>query len=368
MNWNLVTYGAQLCNGKLWFSNKNFNGLFSIDVVTNELKYISSFPGEKLERWGMHKKCLIYKNRLIFIPAYGNNIHVYAPYDDSMITYQFDSNDLEKDPQIDRVSDAVIRDGCVYILPMDYEGELKKFDVETGTLESVPEFMKQIREVSSDEKKYLLTRADIDNEGCIRFALWDKNILCNYDISKKKLYTHKCRVDHIFSSHIINGQVFIISNEVDSIYTISNNDGIEKLIGSEREQDDYKRKYNRVIKFGSSIIVLPAFDDCVYAVKNGEIVEITKLDMIIKDAPAIGSFDACMVNGDLWILPFGTCDGIVIGEDLAERRRISFELTDEDSKKSILQAIFAEKNASGIMQESKNWGIGDFISAFANGD
>ena len=366
MNWNLMTYGAQAKNGKLWFSNNKFNGLFCMNLNNMEVRFVSYFPEEKHGRWAMHKKCLVYKDKLIFVPAFGNHIHVYNILNGEISAYQIDEDTSEQ--SVDRVSDAIISDGYVYLLPMNYNGELKRFNVDTGTLENIPEFMSQVRNVASDEKKYLLARADVDSKGCICFALWDSNILCSYDMSRRKLSTRKCGVDHIFSAHTIDDRSFLLTNSGDSVYEIYSSGSVKIILGSGTTREKDERIYNRVIKFGDEIIVLPAFDDCVYAIKNDRLTEIAKLDLISSESLKVSSFETCVVDNDLWILPFETSSCVVIGQDLSEKLRISFELVDKKARRSILQDIFSESNEAGIVYESKDWGLGDFLSAIAHGD
>lgn len=366
MNWNLMTYGAQVKDNKLWFSNNKFNGLFSMDINTKEIKFVSFFPEERYERWAMHKKCLTYRDKIIFIPAFGNHIHVYDVSNGEITAYQLDEDGSEQ--PYDRVSDAIILDGYVYILPMDYHGELRRFNIYTGELEPVYEFMNQIRSIATDERKFLLTRADIDSEGCIRFALYDTNILCSYNISQKNLNAYKCEVNDIFSAHTIDGRIFLLTSLSHSVYEICDDGEIKEFSCIGNTQNKGGRSYNRVVKFGEEIIVLPAFNDRVYAIENEGLIEIARIDSIGEDSLSVCSFETCVINDSLWILPFETENCIVIGHDLSEKQRISFELFDVVSRNKIQKKLFSEKIEEGIIFESENWDLSDFLSAVVSGD
>ncbi len=62
---------------KIWCSNLNFNGLFSIDVTDGKINYIGRFAGYDEDCVGLHRMAEVYKNRLFFFPNYSTSIDSY---------------------------------------------------------------------------------------------------------------------------------------------------------------------------------------------------------------------------------------------------------------------------------------------------
>lgn len=72
LRWNDACY----VEGKLYISACNMNGLFSIDVKTHELKFITHFPLESRLCLDLHSKVISKENTLYFIPLNGTGISI----------------------------------------------------------------------------------------------------------------------------------------------------------------------------------------------------------------------------------------------------------------------------------------------------
>lgn len=361
MDWNLYTYGAQMVEDSLWFSNNTFNSMFRMKTSTTELEHVDMFPDEEIVKCGLHKKCLCYKNKLLFLPAYGNHIHVYSIDSQTMQSFKYDEDNSKR--TIDRISDACIVEDVVFIFPINMDGDLKAFYPDYGIIEVVPEFKEQIKILELKEKLYLLTRVEKDNSGNIIFAFYGSDILAKWNVTSRKLYTERTEVHSIFSSHVIGKDRWIITTNTDSIYCVGEDGYVKEYKGTKRVKLK-DRLYNRILKFYSNVIILPAFDDSVYAIKNDRIVEIAKVFPVDINKIAAHSFETCIVNGDLWILPFESSDGIIIGRDLSIKDRVSFELKDEILKKTIMKEHYYNQSNNGIIHESNNNRLENFVKIF----
>jgi len=358
MRWNLFTYGAQVIGDYLWFSNNTFNGLFRMNIKTKGIERVAVFSDEPITRLAMHKKCLCYGKKLIFLPAYGNHIHVFDTSTDDMQTWEFDGN---TERTIDAISDACIAGDKVYILPVKKGEDLKVFLPKTGTFEVIPEFKEQVSAVLINENGYLLTRAEYVN-GFIHFAFYGSDIIAKWDVSSRKLYVENTGINNIFSVHIIDKERWIITTNTNVVYRINENGNVKDYKGI-KDIRDGKRLYNRVIKFETTILILPAFDDLVYTVRDNELVEIAKLIPENKGINLVHSFETCIVNDNIWILPFETVGCTVIESNLTTNDSIAFECRDEKIQNEICKYRFYEQSNNGIVYENDYMSLADFLKA-----
>lgn len=65
------------CYNKIWCSNLNFNGLFTIDEVSGKIEYIGRFPNHRENAVGLHNIVMFYDNKLFFFSNYSETIDVY---------------------------------------------------------------------------------------------------------------------------------------------------------------------------------------------------------------------------------------------------------------------------------------------------
>jgi hypothetical protein len=357
MNWNLSMYCAVRVDNRLFFSNNSFNGLFFIDINTHEIIRVDSFPNENITKRNMHKKCLLIGKKVFFIPAFGNYIDVYDTENNTIDSYFLENKGNNN--RIDNASDAIVIDDDVYIFPMRLDCDLRVFNTRTNEIKIIPEFKQQIRafEFTIDS---LITRTSLDKEGNIVFAILGSDVLAKWDVSSKTLYTEHVGIQNIFSVHIIGDERWVITNNTNVIYRIEGNGNIIGYSPGKTLNVD-NRMYNRVLGYKSQIIVLPAYDDSVYAINENRLIEIEKLSSTVQGRNIVHSFDAHIINDDLWILPFETEECAVIGSDLMVKDRISFNFKNEHSIGNILKEMYIVQAHDGVVYEHTNMHLGDFI-------
>ncbi len=76
------------CNGNVWFSASNFNGLFACNLDDGMIRYIGMFPGESADQALMFSKVITFENKLFFCPSilkyvvmYDINKGIFKKYD-----------------------------------------------------------------------------------------------------------------------------------------------------------------------------------------------------------------------------------------------------------------------------------------------
>lgn len=64
-------------DNRLWCSNLNFNGLYTIDLDDGKVDFIGRFIGYDEKKVGLHRLVKEYSNKLIFFPNYSTSIDIY---------------------------------------------------------------------------------------------------------------------------------------------------------------------------------------------------------------------------------------------------------------------------------------------------
>ena len=77
-NFKYLWFDAMVTEGNTaWVFANNFNALFSINLVTYEMNYLGSVPGEMMLSMGLYLNMQKYGNELVLVPAYANSVAIY---------------------------------------------------------------------------------------------------------------------------------------------------------------------------------------------------------------------------------------------------------------------------------------------------
>ena len=103
------------------------NGLYRIDIKTQNAKFISLFPNEELNKRGLHLYALTVNNKIYFIPASGNYISVLNINNESIESIAIpnvkQSNIYYK--RMYKFAYAVKYDSDILIIPSTYSGVVR---------------------------------------------------------------------------------------------------------------------------------------------------------------------------------------------------------------------------------------------------
>ncbi len=330
MKRKLTTYGGVYCDGNIWFSNNSFNALCCLDLTNNNIEIKCFFPNEELYVERMHKKCFMWKSKIIFIPAAGKHIHIYDLISEEIKSINVEVN--SKSCKLDCYADAVMIGDKIYLLPINCNNNLEIFDLSDYSLKIDYAFKTQISRIINNKEEFLLTRCQCDMVGDIHFGLFNSNFVAKWDINERILTVKKIeKIPPIFSAQIIDDVYWVIPQTGNDIYSIGKNGCVQKY--SPKASCEKKRRYyNRIIKYGNRIIALPAFSEKILMVDETDLLPICSMDGTYKLNPL--TFDAVAFNDDLLILPFADYHALVIKQG-GENYEIPFQLMDSKSQEMV---------------------------------
>lgn len=157
MDRQLCFWELSYLNGKIFFSNNSFNGLFETDRNFDKVKFLGSFPDEDLDGINLHRKVFVYGNSLFFVPFFGSAISEYIPDEKIFKTYL-----IEGHVKNVSYSDSFRKNDCIYLLTSDNEKKFKVFDLKSR------QFIAETEEINETDK----LKGDL-SEGRLSFDDYD---------------------------------------------------------------------------------------------------------------------------------------------------------------------------------------------------
>lgn len=360
MNWHLRTYCGVVIDDFLWFSNNTYNGLFKMNIKTYVIELVDFFPAEDALRWGMHKTCIRYNNSIVFLPSYGEHIHIYDTLRGAFTVIDFQTN--PENEEIDKISDAVLIEDEIYILPLTYKNDLKILNLRDNTITAVPAFLDQAKKAVNIPQRFIITRCQTDTDNNLRFAFYGTDILAVWNPKDNILSTRHCGIHHLFSSHLIDDDIFLLTED-NFIYRLDKDNYLIKYNFTPHKTEYIGRIFNRIIGFNETVIILPAFYDWVTCISDGDINDVIKIHTENDDSVnAPISFNVVEVEGCIWILPFLDSPLYIVGGNMKSVAEIPFMISDSGSKEKILLNLLDQLMKENYILEDNDFNLDLFLN------
>ncbi len=177
----IATFAYAIDNNTLWVSHFRYNGIFKIDLCTENVEYMGGFTNHNSGEGTLHycaKKC---DNLLFFFPQYCNSVDGYDVSTDECFDVKIP--EMEKKTGKAIIEAFVYNDTIVMIprykdVPMMILSQKEREIVEYVSLD------KSIQCVNSDSKDLTLYACMVDN--IIYFPIRNTNCIGSYDLEHKK--------------------------------------------------------------------------------------------------------------------------------------------------------------------------------------
>lgn len=163
------------CIGKnLWYTSCMHNGLFNIDLITGENKFVGYIPNEELEMRALYQLIVPYKRKLVLIPYNASAIAV----------YDIDTNEFKKcklgEMPYEKCYSAHLYKDMIYLLPQSIDC-LYCYSIADNCIKRI------------DNESFAYTKWTKDKwisiSGCILndklyFIIYNTNKICEYDLKQ----------------------------------------------------------------------------------------------------------------------------------------------------------------------------------------
>lgn len=238
---------------KKYFSNVDFNGLFSVDLNDSNVEFLGYFPEDKLIARFIHKSIIGINHCIFFFPLYGKGITIY-----NILEKKFIFKNIGEKEQLFCVASTFIYNDKIIIIPANIQNNIYVLNYENYELKEVRCFKENHKVITVDlfgtvkynEKIYIVNRGT--NE------IYSINLL-NFDIEK---HTIK-EMSNIRNINIIDGYIWLTDCCGKKVARVDIKDFSVVIINYEYGNDNNKIPLI-VEKWNNDIIVLPGSNNVVY--------------------------------------------------------------------------------------------------------
>ena len=205
----LQALGIVYVNQKLYVASSDFNGLFSVDVNTWKVDFLTRFNECPKNKRLMFNKVIMVGNKLYFMPHLSDFMGIY-----NLETGKTENINIGTKSEI--ISDAYVIDGNLWLFMMSYPCPVLKVDLETLSVERYMMKWDSVFEetgmtedsLDSDMRDYTILKMVLQEKRCWMIPHKMKGILLTYDINGKD-----------FSSIKLNG---LENEEISSVEIVDN--------------------------------------------------------------------------------------------------------------------------------------------------
>lgn len=251
----LSFFAAVRRSNKIWCSNLNFNGLFTIDITTGKINYIGRFIGHNDNSVGLHSAAELYEDKLIFFPHYSSCIDSYD-FAGNFYCCKINSWEKAKKPNTFTCSSgAYLWENMYYIFPRFQGMNLIKFSPKNNKICGEIELNLSNKMAKEDETN--LTFRTLRVENYVYLPIFGSNIVIKYDL--KNSYEEKITLHEI--NKIIGGIGFDGAS-----FWLNSDEGISRYDSSFKERIYFypcvSKSENLITEFvfkDNTVFALPAW-------------------------------------------------------------------------------------------------------------
>ena len=246
MKLNMRFMAGNVIDGILYFSHMNYNALFKMNLDTEEVGFISTFDEIPIDRAYIHRKCLVYKRWLIFIPQNADMIHFI-----NVDSLEQKTVSIADESRYFMIADAIIDDDLLYILPGRIEQRAKILHLDDFRIEIMEDLNNWIREEISDDinKDSAICLGAVIHNKSIYMGLYRRSKIIRYDLGSRDISQIDTDIERIKD----------ISDGSEGIWVTDFENGHIELINDLVEEYRIGQGYSfrRVIENGEYIYAIP---------------------------------------------------------------------------------------------------------------
>lgn len=256
MNKDFYTFDAGMVIGNiLYFSSNCLNGLYMKDLISGQTSLLAVFPDESKEQFCLHKNCILWKNKLIFLPSFAKHIHIW-----DIDEQQFTSVSVSSKAEGESYADGCICQDILYLFPIVPETGLFIYDLKNNrSLENLA-FQDWCQEnINNDDVEKVFTRVCQKSEKMI-LPVYGTDSIVIYEPMCGKISRRKLPVENIFFivNYESNGYLAATNNDC-NIYFLDMNFNIKNKISCNVEKIDDSRMINNIAVINQKLYVFSAY-------------------------------------------------------------------------------------------------------------
>ncbi|MGN0385616.1 MAG: hypothetical protein ACI4EX_07005 [Lachnospiraceae bacterium] len=289
---------------KLYFSSNFLNGLYVRDLNSNETRLIDCFPMEAINQHHLHKKCLAWESKLIFLPSLSAFIHIW-----DMQSHKFTTVKLTDSTPKDLYADGEIYDDKLYIFPVTMDNSSIVYDLKKDECISNTRFDEWCAQnIEAVNPSFVFTRV-CKRENEILLPVYESNIIVHYNLDSGDVGVKKTEVEDLFfvTYNENNDDLWAVTNRGEYVYVLDDLYNVKcKYNYSILNGGNMGRRVNNIEFIENDIFILPAKEEQIYKLnRNVGIFEAIKTERELKiyNSEDVNFFRCGIYNGNLLVFP-----------------------------------------------------------------
>lgn len=349
-------YCGKVINDMLYFSNLEFNGLFKMDLSTGITEFVDFFDDEPLDAKRLHRKVLLSGKNIIFLPQWGNKIHIY-----NMSNKEQKSIIVPQETKGKAIADGAVTNEGVLLFPMKCGQLFYRLDTTKGILYEDTLFNSWLAEYDSFEKQYQFSRIAVKKDQ-VWAAVYGSNIICCFDLLSKKVKTYETELKDIQGVYNAEDGLWVSCLEDTNIYHWRTDESIEIYLNNDILKDE--EVYAQIIEFQDQVYVLPSHSKNIFAIEGDSLKKVNfprSIQFIKEEEYSFFGYD--ISDETLWILPYAANMALAISNNMISSFHIEFDRNDSMYLNGLGKRA---KENKGCLVEHKRLNAEAFIGLVVN--
>lgn len=274
---NALSYFAYIdIDNVRWVSNLRFNGLYAIDLETNETKFYGRFSGAAINSRGLHSFVRKYEDILIFFPQEGSVINLF-----NMKTYEMSHVELGAwGNQRSTVSGVVQKNETFFLFPRYKDLPVLEFCVTNKEVRIAHTLSKSLQ--ASDISVNELTRNICCINDTVWFCLYGTNKVVSLDLNTKEeiIYTLE-GVEHLQCISSLGEDIWL-GSEGDVLRWEVNTDVLTRVPNVIEEKKDKENEIVSILCTEKKVVIIPRWSGWISIIDREELT-INKHDLKVEE-------------------------------------------------------------------------------------
>ena len=274
---DVFTFDAGIViNDNIYFSSNKINALYKKNLKNHECLYLGSFLEEDVFARNLHKKCIRWMNKLIFMSNYSNYIGIYGleenefeyikipkyrPHEASGIVY----------------GDCVVLKDTLWLFPFSADAQLLKINLNDYSIIEMSDFTSWC-ETNLIKNGFIAARVALLDDSMI-FGHYLGNEIVRYNPEFDSLDFFNTDVKDLMACFVAQNSLWINSERNNVILNYNLSGKLLNCYECKTTEITNKRCVTNILEYKDKILALAAYEKKIY-IKNEE----------------NNSFDACVID------------------------------------------------------------------------
>lgn len=259
-NKRLQFWDACLHGESLFFSARNFNGLFCAEKGRAVAEFIGHFPEEVIWKKNLHNQIISINDKLYFIPFQGTGISIF-----DTVSREFSYINLGEKLPVE-ISKAFVNGDDIFMVPLDLKKPFIVFHTVSNTYEVKWELQKKIlKQFSRKQEIRFGGYGSCAKEQKIYLTICDTNAVLSLDLNSQQIDIYKLPAEYkLRNIYYDRGKFyFTLSDQCKIIcWDIDTENYFEYII--ENRLNDIFHPYMTVLRWRERLLLLPDQTDRIW--------------------------------------------------------------------------------------------------------